>query len=84
MIFENDRERIIHDVRERLGDNPKAKALAAQRERNSTYQKLAERFYWHIIGEDVKDYIKNCQKLSRAMRNFQKRYLRITRYTNTQ
>ena len=50
----------IRDVHERLGDNPKAKALAAQRGRESTYQKLAERFYWHSMIEGVKEYIKNC------------------------
>ena len=32
----------IRDVHEGLGDNPKAKALAAERGRESTYQKPAE------------------------------------------
>lgn len=73
VIFDNDRKKIIiHDIHEGLGDNPKAKALAAHRGRESTYQKLAERFYWHNMIDDVKEYIKSCQNCQQQGKMFKK------------
>ena len=51
---------IIHDVHEGLGSVPKARAMAAHRGRETTYQKIAERFFWYNIVNDVLDYIKKC------------------------
>ena len=45
VVYEEEiRKLIIHDVQVGIGDNPKAKALAAHRGRESTYQKISERF----------------------------------------
>ena len=55
VVFEVQRRtRIIHDVHEGIGDNSMAKALAAHRGRESTYQKFSERFFWHGMIEDIK------------------------------
>ena len=50
---------IIHDVHEGLGSDPKARAMAVHRGRETTYQKIAERFWYNIVN-DVSDYIKKC------------------------
>ena len=43
VVFEVERRTaIIHDVQEGIGDNSMAKDLAAQRSRESTYQKISE------------------------------------------
>ena len=54
--MEDERRKLItHDVHEGIGDNPKAKALAAHRGRESTYQNIPERCFWHGMIDDVKD-----------------------------
>ena len=56
VVFEVERRTaIIHDVHEGIGDNSMAKALAAHRGREFTYQKISERFFWHGITEDIKE-----------------------------
>ena len=63
VIFEESRKQsIIHDVHEGISDSPEAVALSGHRGRESTYQKISERFYWHGMVDDVKNYIKICQK----------------------
>ena len=63
MIFEESRkQRIIDDVHEGISDSPEAVALSGHRGRESTYQKISERFDWHGMVDDVKNYIKTCQK----------------------
>ena len=42
------RTAIIHDVHEGIGENSMVKALAAHRGRESTYQKISERFFWRF------------------------------------
>ena len=63
VIFKKDRKTmIIHDTHEGLNDNPESIALSGHRGRDSTQKKIAERFYWHGIVEDVKNYINVCKK----------------------
>ena len=52
---------IIHDTHEGLNANPESIALSGHRGRDSTHKKIAERFFWHGIVEDVKDYINICE-----------------------
>ena len=53
-MFEVERRtEIIHDVHEGIGDNSMAKALAAHRGSESTYQKISERLFWHGMVEDI-------------------------------
>ena len=51
---------IINMVHQGIGDDVKAVALAAHYGRSSTYQKVADRFYWYTIYNDVDEYIKKC------------------------
>ena len=72
VVFEVERRTaIIHDVHEGIGDNSMAKALAAHRGRESTYQKISERFFWHGMIEDIKENIKvckSCQQQGKSLR----------------
>ena len=46
MIFEAKQQReIIHEIHEGVGENSRSKAMASHRGRESTYQKLSERFF---------------------------------------
>ena len=59
VVFEVERRTaIIHDVHEGIGDNSMAKALAAHRGRESTYQKISERFFWHGMIEALRNILK--------------------------
>ena len=66
VVFEVERRTaIIHDLHEGNGDNSMVKALAAHRGRESTYQKISERFFWHGMIEGIKEHIKirkSCQQ----------------------
>ena len=53
---------IISDVHKGLGHDPKAKAMASHCGRNSTIQKISNRFFWHNIKGDVKEFIKKCDQ----------------------
>ena len=73
VVFEVERRTgIIHDVHERIGDNSMAKALAAHHGRESTYQKISERFFWHGMIEDFKEYIKICKSCQQQGKIFKK------------
>ena len=73
VVFEIERRTvIIHDVHEGIGDNSMAKALAAHRGRESTYQKISERFFWHGMIEDIKEYIKTCKSWQQQGKIFKK------------
>ena len=53
---------IIHDIHVGLGEDSKAKAMAGHRGRDSTHQKIVNRFFWHNIKSDVEEYIKKCDQ----------------------
>ena len=56
---------IISDVHRGLGHDPKAKAVASHCGRDSTIQKISNRFFCHNIKGDVEEFIKKfdqCQK----------------------
>ena len=73
VVFEVERRTaIIHDVHEGIGDNSMAKALAAHRGRESTYQKISETFFWHGMIEDIKKYIKICRSCQQQLKIFKK------------
>ena len=57
--------RIIEDIHVGLGDDPHAKAMASHRGRETTYNKLMERFYWHNMVQMVVDFIKTCEECQR-------------------
>ena len=49
-----------------------AKALAAHCGRESMYQTLSERFFWHDMIEEIKEYIKICKSCQRQREIFKK------------
>ena len=46
--------------------------MASHLGRESTYQKLSERFFWHGMVNDVKNYIKNRENCQRQSNTFKK------------
>ena len=44
--------------------------MASHRGCESTYQKLSERFFWHGMVNEVKNYIKNCENCQRQSNTF--------------
>ena len=61
----NDKERqmeIIRDVHRGIGDFEHSKAMASYRGKNTTYDKIAQRFFWHNIAADISEYIKSCEQ----------------------
>ena len=76
VVFEVQRRTTtIYDVHKGIGTNSMTKALAAHRGCESTYQKISERFFWHGMIEDIKEYIKICkscrQQQGRSLRSVQ-------------
>ena len=66
VIADKDRQvDIIHDIHEGLGDTSHSKAMSAHFGRTPTYEKLAARFFWYGIYNDVTDYIKKCDRCQR-------------------
>ena len=53
---------IIRDVHVGLGGDTKAKAMASHRGRDTTYQKIVERFHCQTIVADIIDCIKKCDQ----------------------
>ena len=61
-------QQIIHDIHLGLGEDSRAKAMASHRGRDSTQQKIAERFFWYNIKSQVEEFIgkcDHCQKQSK-------------------
>ena len=56
-----ERQQIISDVHQGIGDNCKAKVMASHRGRDSMYQKCSERFFWHNMLGDVAEFVKRCE-----------------------
>ena len=48
-----------------IGSDPKSKAMASHRGRESTYEKMSGRFYWHHMINDVREFIAKCDKCQR-------------------
>ena len=49
-----------------------ANDLAAHRGRGSRYQKISQRFFWHGMIEDIKEYIKICKSYQQQRKIFKK------------
>ena len=53
---------IISDVHKGLEHDPKTKAMVSHCERDSTIQKISNKFFWHNIKGDVEEFIKKCDQ----------------------
>ena len=66
VIVDKDRQvDIIHDIHERSGDTSHSEAMSAHLGRTPTYEKIAARFFWYGIYNDVADYMQNCNRFQR-------------------
>lgn len=54
----DERQQIISDINQGTGDSCKAKAKASHPERDTTYQKRPEIFFWHNMLEDISEFVK--------------------------
>ena len=50
---------IIRDVHRGIGDPEHSKAMASHRGKNTTYDKIAQRFFWRYIAADINEYLKS-------------------------
>ena len=55
------RKTIFHDIHERLAVDSKANAMTSHRGKDSAYQKISNRFFWHNMLSDVADYVRRCE-----------------------
>ena len=53
---------IIRDVHRGIGDSEHSKVMASHRGKNITYDKIAQRFFWHNIAADINEYVKSCEQ----------------------
>ena len=53
---------IITDVHSGIGNSEHSKAMASHRDKNSTYEKIAQRFFWYNISNDISDFVKKCEQ----------------------
>ena len=54
VIIDEERQEIIKDVHEGLGESNQSKAMA------STYDNVSSRFFWYSIRGDVMNFVKKC------------------------
>ena len=56
---------IIQDIHCGIGQSEHAKAMASHLDKNSTYKKISQRFYWHSVASDVAEFIRGCEQCQR-------------------
>ena len=56
------RMEIIRDVHRGIGDSKHSKAMGSHRGKNTTYDKIAQRYFWHNIAADINEYVKSCKQ----------------------
>ena len=59
IISRTEQQEIIHDVH---------KGMASHQGRESTYEKISGRFYWHNMISDVREFIAKCDECQRLKR----------------
>ena len=52
---------IIRDVHSGIGNSERSKAMASHRGKNSTYEKISQRFFWYNISNIISDFVKKCE-----------------------
>ena len=67
LVIKSSEERlqIIKDVHEGIGDDSRARAMASHRGRDTTYQKIMQRFFWFNIMDVVANFVKHCDTCQR-------------------
>ena len=52
---------IIRDVHRGIGDSEHSKEHS-HRGKNTTYDKIAQKIFWHHTAADIKEYVKSCEQ----------------------
>ena len=67
VIKEKERQmEIIRDVHRGIEDSEHSKAMASHRGKNTEYDKIAQRFFWHNIAADINEYVKSCKTVPKT------------------
>ena len=53
---------IIRYLHSGIGNSDHSKAMASHRGKNSTYEKIAQRFCWYNISNNISDFVKKCEQ----------------------
>ena len=53
---------IIRDLHRGIGDSKHSTPIASHRGKNTMYDKIAQRFFWHNIAADINEYVKSCEQ----------------------
>ena len=53
---------IIRDVHSGIGNSEHFKAMASHRSKNSTYEKIAQRYFSYNVSNDISDFVKKCEQ----------------------
>ena len=53
---------IIRHAHSGIGNSEHSKVLASHRGNKSTYEKIAQRFFWYNISNDISDFVKKCEQ----------------------
>ena len=52
---------IIRYVHSGIGNSDHSKGMASHRGKNSTYEKVAQKFFWYNTSNDISDFVKKCE-----------------------
>ena len=55
--YRNCQIEMIRDVHSGTGKSKNSKAMTSHRGKNSTYEKIAQRFFWYNILNDISDFV---------------------------
>ena len=50
------------NVHSGIGNSEYSKAMASHRGKNSSYERIAQRFFWYNISNDISDFVKKCEQ----------------------
>ena len=53
---------IIRDAHSGIGNFKHSKVMVSHRGKNSTYEKIAETFFWYNISNDINEFVKKCEQ----------------------
>ena len=65
MKYKERQMEIIRDMHRGIGDSEHSKAIASNTGKNTTYDKIAQRFFWHNITAGINDYVKSYQQFQK-------------------
>ena len=58
---------ITRDVHRVIGDSEHSKTMVSRRGKNTTYDKIDQRFFWYNIAADISEYSKSCEQCQKQV-----------------